>query len=100
MFAICIESSHQRGMGHLFRALNFAEFLDGKNSPYLVLVNNDKAACDILESRGIRFEVVDLTDLESDWETEAIRKYGIETWINDRLDTDKKHAKNIKKNNV
>lgn len=100
MFALAIESSHQKGMGHLFRAMNFMDFLVSKNEPFIVFINNDRTACDILTSRGIRFDTVDLTDHESDWESDLITRYGIDVWVNDMLDTDIKYARNIKKNNI
>ena len=100
MFALCIESSHQKGMGHLFRALNFIDCLNSKNEPSVVFINNDKTACDILKSRGIRFETVDLLNYENDWETGLVQKYGIDVWLNDRLDTNIRHTRNIKKNGI
>ena len=100
MFALCIESSHQKGMGHLYRALNFIDFINGRNEPSIVFINNNEAACDVLNSRGMLFETVDLTDCVGDWETGLISKHGIDVWVNDRLDTDIRHARNIKKNGV
>lgn len=96
MFAICIESSHQKGMGHLFRALNFIESLQSNKETYVIFINNDSIACEILRAKGIRFEIVDFADTESGWETGLIRNYGVTVWINDRLDTDIKHAKQVK----
>ncbi len=100
MFALCIESSHQKGMGHLYRTLNFIECLNSKNEPAIVFINNNEIASEVLNSRGISFEAVDLTDYESNWETELISRYGIDVWVNDRLDTEMRHANNIKKNGV
>jgi spore coat polysaccharide biosynthesis predicted glycosyltransferase SpsG len=100
MFALCIESSHQKGMGHFFRALNFISYLNSKNSAYIVFINNDPIACSILKSKNIPFETVNLMDHDSDWESKLILKYRIDIWINDRLDTIIKHAENVKKNNI
>lgn len=100
MFALCIESSHKKGMGHLFRALNFIDCLQANNEAYVVFVNNDASACEILRSKGIRFETVDLSDTESGWETELIRNYGVTVWINDRLDTALRHAIRVKDSGV
>ena len=66
MLAICIECSHQRGMGHLFRALNLIRFLEKKRAPYVLLVNADRAAAEILEERGITPVIVDLQDTRTD----------------------------------
>lgn len=100
MFALCIESSHKKGMGHLFRALNFVKCLQANSEAYIVFINNDASACEILGSKGIRFETVDLVETESDWETALIRKYGITVWVNDRLDTELRHAKRVKESGV
>jgi spore coat polysaccharide biosynthesis predicted glycosyltransferase SpsG len=37
-----------------------------------------------------------LEDLKNNWEAKLIAKYGINVWINDRLDTDIRHAGNVK----
>ncbi len=41
-----------------------------------------------------------LEDTASVWETECIKKYGITTWVNDRLATDIKHSENVKRNRI
>ena len=87
MLAICIECSHQRGMGHLFRALNLIETLKQQKEPYLLLVNEDEAAQKILQREKVRFLCVDLWDTVSDWEGKLIQKFEITVWLNDRLDT-------------
>lgn len=98
MFAICIESSHSKGMGHLFRMLNFAEYLKNQNEAFIFLINDNQKAKEILESKHIRFETVDLDDVTSNWESTVIHKYGIQYWLNDRLDTCEQHARNVDKN--
>lgn len=100
MFAICIESSHKKGMGHLFRALNFVKYLGSKNESYIVLVNDHEITRNILVNRKIPFQIVDLIEYKNDWETKLIQKYKISVWINDRLDTEIRHTRNVKKNNI
>ncbi len=100
MFAICLESSHSKGMGHLFRMLNFTKCLDSKKEKYIFLINDNKKTKDILEKENLKFEVINLKDFYSDWETNLIKKYDIKYWINDRLDTDIRHSENVKKNNI
>ncbi len=100
IFGLCVESSHKRGMGHLFRMLNLAEAIKSKNARQVILINNDAGSIALLEERKASFETVKLGDLSSDWETAAINKYRINTWINDRLDTDIRHSKNVKKNGI
>ena len=96
MFAICIESSHSKGMGHLFRMLNFAKYLKKKGEEFLFVINNNDETKYILNLNGILFEEVDLKNLEVHWEERIIEKYNITFWVNDRLETDKKHSQNIK----
>lgn len=100
MFGICIESSHTKGMGHLFRILNFIKYLRSMNTRFIVFVNDDPVAVNIIKSNNLAFEIVDLSDLESNWESNLIKKYSIDIWINDRLDTDIAHSLNVKKNNI
>ncbi len=97
---ICVESSHAKGMGHLFRALNFMDYLNNQNESYVVFVNNDPVACRILRSKNIQFKTVNLSDFISDWESRVILQYGIDLWVNDRLNTDVKHSLNVLKNNI
>lgn len=100
MYAICVESSHKRGMGHLFRSIVLAGFLSEQDVPFTILINRDETSCSILSSRQIPFVVVDNYDANNDWETGIIRELGISLWINDRLDTHRRHSSNVKKNHV
>ena len=100
MFAICIEASHSKGMGHLFRMLNFVQYLDKKNENFIFLINNNEKTKNILISHGYKYEIVNLSDIKSDWETLLIDKYSVKYWINDRLDTDNRHVRNITKNKI
>lgn len=100
MFAICLEASHSRGMGHLFRSLHFASFLAEKKQDLIFLINDDEMALRIIDKFSIKYETVDLLDLKSDWESRIIKKHRIDVWINDRLDTDIRHSENVKKNPV
>lgn len=100
MIAICIEASHARGLGHLFKAVHLSEFLREKREPFVVLVNDDPKAASVLEEHGIPWRSVPLADTSSDWEAQLIRELGIEVWLNDRLDTDLKHAERVKRHGV
>lgn len=95
MFAICIESSHLRGMGHLYRSMNFADELIQRGRQVHFFLNDDDASKSILRKRGFHFDIVDLSDHESCWEAEMILKKGIKLWINDRLNTTQIHAEKI-----
>lgn len=96
MFALCIESSHARGMGHLFRALNLADALTQRGHGVRFLINDHTISIDILRQRGYAAETVNLTDTESGWEADFARREGIRVWVNDRLNTDRKHSLKIK----
>ena len=87
MLAICIEASHARGMGHLFRALNLIAYLNEKKISYIVLINEDAASLQILEKEAVAFEIVDFADETGNWEPEIIRKYGIKVWLNDKFES-------------
>lgn len=100
IFGICTESSHKKGMGHLFRMLNLIELIESNNGKHIVFINNDSTSISLLKKREIPFQVVELNNSDSGWETAAIKRYGINIWINDRLDTEIKHSRNIKKNGV
>lgn len=99
MYIICIESSKSRGMGHLFRSLLYASYLDKNNEQYIVLINNDKNSIDIIASKKIPFRVVDYDDV-SDWQTPLIKELNVDVWIQDKFETSLEMAKNIKKNNI
>lgn len=98
MYAICVESSHERGMGHLFRGINLYHFLKGKMEQAVVLVNNNEPATRLLRQQNIPYEMIDFSDTESDWESSLIRKRGIKVWINDKYQTDRRMYEHIKKN--
>lgn len=100
MLAICIECSHQRGMGHLFRALNLIRFLKKKRTPYVLLSNADRAASEILREQGVTPVIVDLQDTASDWEGRLIVERGITVWLNDRLDTGAETAAHVKRTGI
>jgi spore coat polysaccharide biosynthesis predicted glycosyltransferase SpsG len=87
-------------MGHLFRGLHIIQYLKTIRKPAMVFINENPQAIDILQKYKILFEIVNLEDVQSDWETEEIRRYGIELWINDRLDTVYQHAVQVKKNGI
>ncbi len=100
MFAICLEASHKKGMGHLFRMLTFANYLKQEKQNFIFLINNNKKVKEILVSYTYKYEVVELEDTSTNWETDLITKYSFTYWINDRLDTKIEHIKNLKKNQL
>lgn len=97
MFGICVEASHQRGMGHLFRMLNFCEILTERGIPFRIFVNSHAASKALLLERKLPFDWVSLESDHEGWQTDLIQKYDIKLWIDDRLNTDLGHAVQIKK---
>ena len=100
MYAFCIESSHSRGMGHLFRSIHFARYLQRQGERSIFFINQDKSAFKYLDDQKISYVVVSLDDVAGNWEKELIKRHSISTWINDRLDTDAVHAKKIKSEGI
>lgn len=96
MLAVCIECSHKRGMGHLFRAINLISVFRKRKMAHILLVNQDEKALRILEKKQITPVIVDLWDETSDWEEELIKEYQIDVWLNDRLDTSAVTAQHVK----
>lgn len=95
MFAICIESSHKKGMGHLFRMINFVKVLEEKGEHFIFIINDNEKSKQVLKKNNILYITVDLNDFSSNWEKKLIREYNITYWINDRLATNYHHTKNI-----
>lgn len=96
MIIICIESSHKRGMGHFYRALNMLEYLNAVNEQAVILINNDKAPLRILDEKKITYEIVDFGDVESNWEKVIINKYNADVWLMDKFETMVETARHIK----
>jgi spore coat polysaccharide biosynthesis predicted glycosyltransferase SpsG len=95
VFAICLESSHARGMGHLFRSLNLARALQQRGHAVTLLANDDPVSLHIIRAHGHSPLVVDLQDMSSDWEAVLVARHGFSVWIDDRLDTDVAHAVHV-----
>ena len=100
MFAICLEASHTKGMGHLFRMLTFSRYLAKQNEEFLFVVDNNKKTHDIITEKNIPYGVIDLNDYSSNWEDIIINKYNVKYWIDDRLNTDERHSLNVKNTNA
>ena len=50
MFAVCVESSHARGMGHFFRAVNLVAALGRAGKASRIYINGHEPALRLLES--------------------------------------------------
>lgn len=100
MFAFCIETSHTRGMGHLFRAIHVSRALKQAGRRCMILLNDHEASLRILRSAGISHQVADLSDFEGDWEGKLIADEKILVWVNDRLNTDVRQAAKVKRRGI
>jgi spore coat polysaccharide biosynthesis predicted glycosyltransferase SpsG len=96
MFALCIEASHARGMGHLYRALALAQALEAKGAAVSLLLNDWTPAVDVARDHGRNVEIVSLSDTQSGWERDVIDRLGVHVWVNDRLDTTAAHAAHVR----
>jgi spore coat polysaccharide biosynthesis predicted glycosyltransferase SpsG len=96
MFIICIEASHQRGLGHLYRALTLYKSLKSLKKDVLIFINQDPKSLETLKAAEVLFDTysmpLKLTDIES-----LIGKNNISTWINDRLHTSLEQAQLLNK---
>lgn len=90
MIAFAIKSSHERGMGHLYRSIRISKSL--KSKKIIFFINNHKKSLQILKDNKILFKVIDYS--KKDWIDKIQKKFQISTWINDRLNTSV--AENIK----
>ena len=96
MLALCVESSHVRGMGHFFRACVLADALVQSGQRVKFYINDHAPAVEQLKQRGFLFEVIPLEDGAADWENDAISRDKIGLWIYDRHITDARAAQRIK----
>ena len=100
MFAVCIESSHKRGMGHFYRSLNILEYLKSVCENAVLLINNDEISIQLLKLKNILFEIVDYKDTHSNWEKDVINKYHIDVWILDKFQTGMELASHVKNKGI
>ncbi|MBY3179581.1 glycosyl transferase [Rhizobium leguminosarum] len=97
MFVFCIESSHARGMGHLFRSLTLAAELRSRGHPVLFLANDHPNSLRIIRERGFDVALHDLASVTG-WENGFIEPDASSSvWINDRLNTQRSHSEAIKR---
>lgn len=96
MISICIESSHQRGMGHFYRALNMLTYFSNVNEQAVLVINNDRAAIHILDEKQVLYEIVDYNDITSNWEKDIIKKHQVDVWLLDKFETGTELAEHVK----
>lgn len=84
----CVESSYEKGMGHLFRSMKLARALNNQNVTFVI--NDDSISCDILKKNNILYQIVNFS--ASNWEENVLSHAGVDVWINDRHDTSLEHS--------
>lgn len=96
MFIFCVESSHARGMGHLYRSLTLADELLRTGAQVRFLINAHEPSMQMLKFRGYAYEIIDLKPDAGGWETDVVRRLRPTVWINDRLNTTAAHVQRVK----
>jgi spore coat polysaccharide biosynthesis predicted glycosyltransferase SpsG len=97
MFVFCIESSHTRGMGHLFRSLTLAAELRARGRSVRFLANDHPSSLRIIRERGFDVELYDLATVTG-WEAGFLDSpISPSVWINDRLNTRQPHSEAIRR---
>ncbi|PDT03081.1 glycosyl transferase [Rhizobium chutanense] len=97
MFVFCIESSHARGMGHLFRSLTLATELRSRGHQIRFLANDHPNSLKIIRERGFDVACYDLAAVTG-WEKDFLEATAPSSiWINDRLNTQRSHSETIKR---
>lgn len=94
---LCIEASHAKGMGHLFRSMRLARVLASQGVVCHFVVNPDATALQLLQAEGFAASVCPVDEPEeTGWESGVVAaikpEAGSGLWINDRLGTTAKHA--------
>ncbi len=83
-------------MGHLFRSLSLVQALKARGHAFFYLLNEHPPALEILKQAGLPFEVIRFDSSSNSWEAALIERFGIQVWINDRLDTDLGHVQAVR----
>ena len=98
MFVFCIESSHARGMGHLFRSLTLATELRSRGHSVRFMANDHLNSLRIIRERGFDAALYDLAAVTG-WEEGLVDPTTVPSpiWINDRLNTRRSHSETIKR---
>lgn len=93
---ICVESSHERGMGHLFRAITLAKCLCSNQVSVVIVCNNHSAALAKLHAAGCKHHILqmgynELEVLGQPWEIEILEKFNPTLWLDDRMALSVRH---------
>ncbi len=99
MYTICIESSHRRGLGHLFRSLILANTLRNSGNQVKFIMNKHNYSNKKIKDCGFELSTIDFRS--NYWEDKYLESNkDVSTWINDRLETSYSHSKIIKENDL
>ena len=97
--AIFIESSHKRGMGHLFRAMNISNYIHKIGIDSIIILNDDSKSEQVLSNHGLEYVAVDdINDIKKIVGILANRK--MNNVIIDRFSSDISFTKSLKSNDI
>lgn len=88
----CVEGSHQRGMGHVYRSLRVASVLRKDGLPCLFVCNDHKGALHVLREAGFPLLLAPVGKVDGQWETAVLREHKPRVWWNDRMETGLAHV--------
>lgn len=100
MYIIQIESSHERGMGHFYRALNIVEYLERRGRRALILANADPQTVCLLKQKKVSHIILDYNELGQEQVNRIVLENYIKVWILDRFETGYELCQYIKMQNV
>lgn len=89
---MCIEASHVKGLGHLYRSLRVADMLRAVGMACCFVVNDDPPAVALLLASGYAVRTAPVGTADGCWERSVLEAERPRVWWNDRLDTGAAHA--------
>lgn len=89
---ICVEGSHSKGLGHVYRSLRLARALRTAGISSFFVANDDITSCNILRMEGFEVFIAPVGEKDGQWERDLLAQRQINLWWNDRLDTTLAHA--------
>ena len=98
MIIICVESSHARGMGHVYRMSYLAAEMQKRGLNFCFVVNPDIAALELLSAKHFPKITVDFES--SDWQRIILKAHDVKLWIDDRMETDAHHSMILISHNI
>lgn len=89
---LCVEGSHQRGMGHVYRSLRVASMLREGGLACLFVCNEHEGSLHLLREAGFTVLVAPVGKADGQWEAAVLREHKPRVWWNDRMETGLAHV--------